>query len=81
MSDLPVFRPLIGMDKGEIIKVSNQIGTYETSILPYDDCCTLFSPKHPLVRPDTAALQTNYAQMNIESLLEKALTQVELFAL
>lgn len=81
MSALPVFRPLIGMDKGEIIKVSNQIGTYETSILPYDDCCTLFSPKHPLVRPDTAVLQANYAQMEIESLLEKALTQVELFEL
>ncbi len=81
MSDLPVFRPLIGMDKHEIVTTSIQIGTYETSILPYDDCCTLFSPKHPLVRPNTAILQANYAKMEIEGLLEQALSQAEVFEL
>ena len=48
---LPVFRPLIGMDKTEIIERAEQIGTYETSILPYEDCCTVFVPKHPTTRP------------------------------
>lgn len=81
MSELPVFRPLIGMDKQEIVATSIKIGTYETSILPYDDCCTLFSPKHPLVRPDTAILQSNYAKMGVEGLLEQALLQTEVFEL
>ena len=48
---MPVFRPLIGMDKKEVVAVSRRIGTFETSILPYEDCCTVFTPKHPKTRP------------------------------
>ena len=51
MCTLPVFRPLIGFDKEEIVKVSKKIGTFETSILPYEDCCTIFVAKHPVTKP------------------------------
>lgn len=51
VTDLPVFRPVIGMDKREIIAIANEIDTFETSILPYEDCCTVFTPKHPRTRP------------------------------
>ena len=51
VATIPVFRPLIGMDKQEIIEISNKIGTFETSILPYVGCCTGFTPKHPKTRP------------------------------
>lgn len=52
VSDIPVFRPLIGMDKNEIVEISRKIDTFETSILPYEDCCTVFTPKHPKTRPN-----------------------------
>ncbi|MDD3822863.1 MAG: tRNA uracil 4-sulfurtransferase ThiI [Sphaerochaetaceae bacterium] len=81
MSDLPVFRPLIGMDKQEIVQTSRMIGTYETSILPYEDCCTIFSPKHPLVRPDMQKLTESYARMHIEPLLSQAIEDSEMHAL
>lgn len=81
MSDLPVFRPLIGMDKGEIVVTSRMIGTYETSILPYEDCCTIFSPKHPLVRPEKEKLTEVYDSMGIEALLDQAVEAAEVFAL
>ena len=51
---LPVFRPVIGMDKEEIIAIARKIETMETSILPYEDCCTVFTPKHPMTRPEVA---------------------------
>ncbi|MBO4355841.1 MAG: tRNA 4-thiouridine(8) synthase ThiI [Clostridia bacterium] len=51
VTDLPVFRPCIGMDKEEIVKLARQIGTFDTSILPYEDCCTVFTPRHPKTRP------------------------------
>ena len=81
MSDLPVFRPLVGMDKGEIVVTSRMIGTYETSILPYEDCCTIFSPKHPLVRPEKEKLTEVYDSMGIEALLDQAVEAAEVFAL
>ena len=49
---MPVFRPCIGMDKEEIIDIARKIGTFETSILPYEDCCTVFTPRHPKTRPE-----------------------------
>ena len=52
VTTLPVLRPLIGMDKVEIIRMAREIGTYDTSILPYEDCCTVFTPRHPATRPD-----------------------------
>ncbi|MDR2535051.1 MAG: tRNA 4-thiouridine(8) synthase ThiI [Treponema sp.] len=70
---LPILRPLIGMDKERIIRIAETLGTYKTSILPYQDCCVLFSPPHPVLRGEaTKALQL-YKQLELESLIEKAL--------
>jgi thiamine biosynthesis protein ThiI len=77
MTDLPVFRPLIGMDKEEIITTAKAVGTYDTSILPFEDCCTIFSPKHPLVKPKLEEVRQSYEQLQIESLLEEALENTE----
>jgi len=57
VAELPVFRPLIGFDKSEIVKIAQTIGTFETSILPYEDCCTIFVPKHPETRPKVAEMK------------------------
>ncbi|MHC1693292.1 MAG: tRNA uracil 4-sulfurtransferase ThiI [Sphaerochaetaceae bacterium] len=81
MSEMTVFRPLIGMDKGEIIDTARKIGTYETSILPFEDCCTIFSPKHPLVRPDKQHITEAYQKMDIEALLDEAVAKTEIFVL
>ena len=81
MSEIPVLRPLVAMDKGEIIDTAREIGTYETSILPYDDCCVVFSPKHPLVRPEVGAQTVSFQEMKIEDLLQKAIDTVEEFPL
>ena len=68
----PVMRPLIGLDKEEIIITSKEIDIYEISILPYEDCCVLFSPKHPVLRADPAVTKEIYEKMDIEELLEEA---------
>jgi thiamine biosynthesis protein ThiI len=65
-------RPLVGLDKEEIIITAKDIETYEISILPYEDCCVLFSPKHPVLRADPAVTKEIYEKMDIESLLEEA---------
>ena len=78
-SDQLVLRPLIGMDKQEIMDLAKMIGTYETSILPYEDCCVLFSPKHPLTRPDKAEVTEHYKAMAIEPYIDEALTKLEVF--
>jgi len=75
MSEIPVLRPLIGMDKNEIIDTAREIGTYETSILPYDDCCVIFSPKHPLVKPEVEEQTRSYEKMDIEGILEKCVEE------
>ena len=75
---LVVLRPLIGMDKGEIIRISREIGTFETSILPYEDCCTVFTPRHPCTKPKLAVLEKAEARFDYEPLLEKAIAQTEL---
>lgn len=71
--DIPVLRPLVGMDKLEIIQRSKDIGTYETSILPYEDCCTLFLPKHPATRPRIEQVEQAEESLAIEDLLAGAL--------
>ncbi len=71
-STIPVFRPLIGLDKEEIMDLSREIGTYETSILPYPDCCTLFAPKHPLIHPIAEQLRESFEKLDIAPLLEEA---------
>ncbi len=75
--NLPVFRPLIGMDKIEIIKISRQIGTYETSILPYEDCCTVFTPRRPATRPDLNQVREAESKLNIENLCAESLSGAE----
>lgn len=74
-ASLPVFRPLIGMDKDEIVTVARRIGTFEISILPYEDCCTIFVPKHPRTRPRLEMLERAEQLLNIDDLLREALEQ------
>ncbi|MBQ9532232.1 MAG: tRNA 4-thiouridine(8) synthase ThiI [Eubacterium sp.] len=71
-SSLPVFRPCIGMDKDEIIRISRKIDTFETSILPYEDCCTVFTPKHPKTRAKLPDVEAAESSMNSEELIKKA---------
>lgn len=75
---LPVFRPLIGMDKEEIVKISKEIGTYETSILPFEDCCTIFVPKHPKTKPTIEELiEAEKLLPEFEKMLEDAVNNEE----
>ena len=69
---MPVFRPCIGLDKEEIVEISRKINTYETSVLPYEDCCTVFTPRHPRTRPETAKVIAQEERIDIEGLLERA---------
>lgn len=75
--DLPVFRPLIGMDKSEIVKIAYKIDTYDISIEPYEDCCTIFTPKHPRTRPILHFVEEAEKTIDGEALLQEALEQVE----
>ena len=72
MAELPMLRPLVGMDKEEIIYEAKKIGTYETSILPYEDCCVLFSPEHPVLRADVAEAQEIFRNLDGEDLIAEA---------
>ncbi len=74
---LPVFRPVVGMDKEEIIHTARQIGTFETSILPYEDCCTAFTPRHPRTHPAVAELREIEAGYDFEGLCQEAFQQIE----
>ena len=69
---MPVFRPCIGLDKEEIVEISRKINTYETSVLPYEDCCTVFTPRHPRTRPEMAKVIAQEERIDVEGLLEKA---------
>ena len=74
---MPIFRPLIAMDKEEIIEVAKKIGTYETSILPYEDCCTVFLPKYPLIKPNLRKVEIEESKLEIENLIDRALQKLE----
>ena len=74
---LPIFRPLISFDKEEIIDISKKIGTFETSILPYEDCCTVFLPKYPLIKPNLKKVEEEENRLDIDSLVENALNTIE----
>lgn len=76
VTNIPVLRPLIGSDKEEIIRVSRAIDTFETSILPYEDCCTVWTPKHPKTRPTVASCEEAEKGLDIEGLIEKALANI-----
>jgi thiamine biosynthesis protein ThiI len=73
VTTMPVLRPLIGMDKVEIIRISRQIGTYETSILPYEDCCTVFTPRHPATRPNLEDVRQAESALDVDALVARAL--------
>ena len=75
--ELPVLRPVIGMDKNEIIAISRKIGTFETSILPYEDCCTVFTPRHPRTKPKLRDVLRAEQSLDEEALLADALSKVE----
>lgn len=77
-ADRPVFRPLITMDKGDIMDIAREIGTYETSILPYEDCCTIFVPKHPKTKPQLEAMRKSESVLDVEALVNKAIEETEL---
>ena len=78
---MPVFRPLIAFDKLETIEIANKIDTYETSILPYDDCCTVFLPKFPVIKPRMDKVLKEESKLNVEELVESALKDVEVIEL
>ena len=71
--NMPVFRPCIGMDKEEIITIARKIGTFETSIQPYEDCCTVFTPKHPKTKPELEKVKVQENKLDFEALVEEAL--------
>ncbi len=76
-ADMPVFRPLIGMDKADIIEISRKIGTFETSIQPYEDCCTVFTPKHPRTRPVLKYVLEAERAAGFDELIEEALNNLK----
>ena len=76
MSDLPVFRPCIGLDKEEIVQIARKIGTFETSILPFEDCCTVFTPRHPKTRPELAKVEEEERKLPFDELVEEALSTI-----
>lgn len=75
---IPVFRPVIGMDKQEIVEISKKIDTFETSILPYEDCCTIFTPKHPRTRPKLKYVEQNQNKFDFSTLIEKSIREMDI---
>ena len=75
--DIPIFMPLVGFDKEEIVSIARKIGTLETSILPYEDCCTVFTPKHPKTKPTIGQLLNAEKPLDREGLMERAIASVE----
>lgn len=73
----PVFRPLIGMDKNEVVEIARKIGTFETSILPYEDCCTVFVAKHPQTKPRLEKILASESKLDMEGLIERAIEATE----
>ena len=79
MTELLVLRPLVGMDKEEITEKARRIGSYETSILPYEDCCVVFSPKHPVTRPVKEVVRRHFEELGMESFIEKAVEETKVY--
>ena len=77
--EMPVYRPLIAMDKNDIIDISNKIDTYETSILPYEDCCTIFVAKHPVTKPNINRIKKSEEKLKdtIDELMKTAIETTE----
>lgn len=77
VATIPVFRPLIGFDKDEIIEISQRIGAFDTSILPYEDCCTIFLPKRPVTKPRLSAVEKVESVLDVDTLVNNALQNIE----
>ena len=77
--NMPIFRPLIGTDKTDIMDIAKDIETYETSILPYEDCCTVFLPKHPVTRPKLEDIEKSEEALDVEKLIDDAMKNMEIF--
>ncbi len=76
--DMPVFRPVIGFDKAEIVAIAEKIGTMETSSLPYEDCCTVFTPRHPATHPHMDMILKGESQLDVEGLIQEAMDGIEI---
>ena len=76
-ADRPVFRPLIAMDKEDIMDIARDINTYDTSILPYEDCCTIFTPKHPKTKPRLKEIIASQSKLDTEALITRAIEGME----
>ena len=77
MTELPILQPLVGMDKEEIVRHARNIGTFETSILPYEDCCTVFTPRHPRTKPKLAEVEAAESALDVEALVEESVNGIE----
>ena len=75
--ELPILRPVVGMDKEDIVRIARKIGTFETSILPYEDCCTVFTPRHPRLRPTPEELEAAEQGLDIEGMVQAAVDGIE----
>lgn len=78
---MPVLRPLVAFDKVDIIKISREIDTYNTSILPYEDCCTVFLPRFPVIRPNLKKVTEMEKALDVEGLIEEAMANIEKYEL
>ena len=74
---LPIFRPLISFDKEDISNIAVKIGTFDTSILPYEDCCTVFLPKHPVIKPKLEKCLKEESKLDIDALIDEAMSNIE----
>ena len=81
VESLPILRPLCGFDKNEIIERSRAMGAYEISIRPYEDCCTVFLPRHPVIRPKMADILAEEAKLDVEGLIKEAISSLEVVKL
>jgi thiamine biosynthesis protein ThiI len=77
VTKMPILRPLIGMDKEEIIQIAKKIGTYDISILPQEDCCTLFIPRHPATKSDVKTIKEMEKKLDVRGMVNKALKETE----
>ena len=77
-TQMPVFRPLIGMDKDEIVNISRKIDTFDISILPYEDCCTVFTPKHPKTKPTLDEVLKAEENLNCDNLINEAIENIKI---
>ncbi len=78
VAEMPVFRPLIGMDKAEIVQISRKIDTFSISIEPYEDCCTIFTPKHPRTRPSLEQVEAAERDLDVEALIQECLSNLKI---